>query len=218
MHWDVTSRPPSSPKMTVVSRVCAEEGLLSLCLLEVPRDILERTEVLRLQRPGLTLTENHVTLRQSLGLFETRISNSVFKAPSVVPPGLRIGVILSCHSQGSGRSTGIQTPASWLEGTCSRLHGCRRDSTQGSRKASDTGMEPQFRSQLCCVDPGDLGQSTASPNLLAYLYRVLKGPPCSPGWRWRVNQVTVQAATTRGELTAGRLQFLVCSAVHWTVD
>lgn len=42
-HWDVTSRPPSSPKMTVVSRVRTEEGLLSLCLLEMLRDILERT-------------------------------------------------------------------------------------------------------------------------------------------------------------------------------
>ena len=79
-------------------------------------------------------------------------------------------------------------------------------------------MEPQFRSQLCRVDPCNLGQSTVSPNLLAYLYRVLKGPPCSPGWRWRVNQVTVQAATMRGELTAGRLQLPRLSAVHWTVD
>lgn len=42
-------------------------------------------------------------------------------------------------------------------------------------------MGPRFQSQLCHVEPGDFGQSTASLNLLAYLYSVLKGLPCSSG-------------------------------------
>lgn len=41
MHWVVTSRPPSSPKMMVVSG--HEEGLLSLFLFEVLFDILKKT-------------------------------------------------------------------------------------------------------------------------------------------------------------------------------